>query len=127
MSIHKALSELAPNANWCMDGAQTYGNLQWNSNDITKPTELEVNNKIAEIEAAFPLKYLREERNAMLAESDWTQTPDVPEAIKTSWQTYRQELRDLPSKYPNPTFDGNANVASKHLRLTDVIWPTKPS
>ena len=50
MSIHRALSELAPNANWCMDGAQTYGNLQWNSNDITKPTELEVNNKIAEIE-----------------------------------------------------------------------------
>ena len=127
MSIHKALSELAPNANWCMDGAQTYGNLQWNSNDITKPTELEVNNKIAEIEAAFPLKYLREERNAMLTESDWTQTPDVPDAIKTAWKTYRQELRDLPSKYPNPTFDGNANVASKHLRLTDVVWPTKPS
>ena len=127
MSIHRALSELAPNANWCMDGAQTYGNLQWNSNDITKPTELEVNNKIAEIEAAFPLKYLREERNAMLAESDWTQTPDVPEAIKTAWQTYRQELRDLPSKYPNPTFNGDANVASKHLRLTDVVWPTKPS
>ena len=127
MSIHRALSELAPNANWCMDGAQTYGNLQWNSNDITKPTELEVNNKIAEIEAAFPLKYLREERNDMLAESDWTQTPDVPDAIKTAWKTYRQELRDLPSKYPNPTFDGNANVASKHLRLTDVIWPTKPS
>ena len=127
MSIHRALSELAPNANWCMDGAQTYGNLQWNSNDITKPTELEVNNKIAEIEAAFPLKYLREERNAMLAESDWTQTPDVPDAIKTAWKTYRQALRDLPSKYPTPTFDGNANVASKHLRLTDVIWPTKPS
>ena len=126
MSIHKALSELAPNANWCMDGAQTYDNLQWNSDDIEKPSEEDVNAKIAEIEAAFPLKYLREERNAMLAESDWTQTPDVPEAIKTAWQTYRQELRDLPSKYPNPTFDGNANVASKHLRLTDVVWPNKP-
>ena len=127
MSIHKALSELAPNANWCMDGAQTYGNLQWNSDDIEKPSKTEVNNKIAEIKAAYPLKYLREERNAMLAESDWTQTPDVPEAIKTSWQTYRQELRDLPSKYPNPTFNGDVNVASKHLRLTDVVWPTKPS
>ena len=127
MSIHKALSELAPNANWCMDGAQTYGNIQWNSNDITKPTETEVNNKIAAIEAAYPLKYLREERDAMLTESDWTQTPDVPEAIQTAWRTYRQELRDLPSKYPNPTFNGDVNVASKHLRLTDVVWPTKPS
>ena len=127
MSIHKALSELAPNACWCMDGAQTYDNLQWNSDDIEKPSETEVNNKIAEIKAAYPLKYLREERDAMLKESDWTQTPDVPEAIKTAWKTYRQELRDLPSKYPNPTFDGNANVASKHLRLIDVVWPTKPS
>ena len=127
MSIHKALSELAPNACWCMDGAQTYDNLQWNSDDIEKPSEADVNAKIAEIEAAYPLKYLREERDAMLKESDWTQTPDVPESIQTAWKTYRQELRDLPSKYPNPTFDGNANVASKHLRLTDVVWPTKPS
>ena len=127
MSIHRALSELAPNACWCMDGAQTYDNLQWNSEDIPKPTETEVNNKIAEIEAEFPLKFLRRERDAMLVESDWTQTPDVPESIQTAWKTYRQELRDLPSKYPNPTFDGDINVASKHLRLTNVVWPTKPS
>ena len=126
MSIHKALSELAPNANWCMDGEQTYSNLQWYSSDINKPTETEVNNKIAAIEAAYPLKYLREERDAMLAESDWTQGNDVPDSIKNAWTTYRQQLRDLPSKYPTPTFDGAAKVASKHLRLTDVVWPTKP-
>ena len=126
MSIHQALHELTPNACWCMDGAQTYDNLQWNSNDITKPSETEVNNKIAEIKAAYPLKYLREERDAMLAESDWTQGEDVPTTLKNKWKTYRQELRDLPSKYPNPTFDGNANFASKHLRLTDVVWPTIP-
>ena len=127
MSIHQALHELAPNANWIMNGAQTYDNLQWNSKDIKQPSETEVNNKIAEIKAAYPLKYLREERDAMLKESDWTQTPDVPESIKTAWKTYRQELRDLPSKYPNPTFDGNATVTSKHLKLIDVVWPTKPS
>ena len=127
MSIHQALHELTPNACWCMNGAQTYDNLQWNSDDIEKPSEAEVNAKIAEIEAAYPLKYLREERDDMLAKSDWTQGEDVPTTLKNKWKTYRQELRDLPSKYPNPTFDGNANVASKHLRLTDVVWPTKPS
>ena len=127
MSIHRALSELAPNACWCMDGAQTYDNLQWNSDDIEKPSEAQVNAKIAEIEAAFPLKFLREERDAMLVESDWTQGEDVPTTLKNKWKAYRQELRDLPSKYPNPTFDGEVNVASKHLRLTDVVWPTKPS
>jgi len=126
MSIHQALSELAPNANWCMDGEQTYDNLQWYSSDITKPTETEVNNKIAAIKAAYPLKYLREERDFMLLESDWTQGADVPESIQTAWKTYRQQLRDLPSKFPTPRFDGAAKVASKHLRLTDVVWPTKP-
>ena len=127
MSIHQALHELTPNACWCMNGAQTYDNLQWNSDDIEKPSEEVVNAKIAEIEAAYPLKYLREERDDMLAKSDWTQGEDVPTTLKNKWKAYRQELRDLPSKYPNPTFDGKANVASKHLRLTDVVWPTKPS
>jgi len=127
MSIHQALQELAPNACWIMDGPQTYDNLQWNSDDIKQPSEAEVNAKIAEIEAAYPLKYLREERDDMLAKSDWTQGEDVPTTLKNKWKAYRQELRDLPSKYPNPTFDGTINVASKHLRLTDVVWPTKPS
>ena len=127
MSIHQALHELTPNACWCMNGAQTYDNLQWNSDDIKQPSEAEVNAKIAEIEAAYPLKYLREERDDMLAKSDWTQGEDVPTTLKNKWKAYRQELRDLPSKYPNPTFDGTINVASKHLRLTDVVWPSKPS
>ena len=127
MSIHRALHELTPNACWCMNGAQTYDNLQWNSDDIEKPSEADVNAKIAEIEAAYPLEYLREERDDMLAKSDWTQGEDVPTTLKNKWKAYRQELRDLPSKYPNPTFDGTITVASKHLRLTDVVWPTKPS
>ena len=112
MSIHKALSELAPNACWCMDGAQTYDNLQWNSDDIEKPSEAQVNAKIAEIEAAFPLKFLRRERDAMLKESDWTQTPDVPESIQTAWKTYRQALRDVPANTSDPA---------------NPTWPTKPS
>ena len=43
MSIHQALHELTPNACWCMNGAQTYDNLQWNSDDIEKPSEEDVN------------------------------------------------------------------------------------
>ena len=53
----------------------------------------------------------REDRNNLLAETDWTQMPDVPEATKTKWAAYRQELRDLPSKSEFP----------------DVDFPTKPS
>ena len=57
------------------------------------------------------LQNLRNERNRLLVESDWTQLPDVPEATKNAWQTYRQELRDITKTYQS---------------LDTVVWPTKP-
>ena len=55
---------------------------------------------------------LRYERDRRIAETDWTQLPDVPETTRTMWQTYRQTLRDVPQNYTN---------------MIDVVWPTKPS
>lgn len=37
----------------------------------------------------------KRERSRLLAESDWTQLPDVPLATKAAWATYRQALRDI--------------------------------
>ena len=58
----------------------------------------------------------RENRNALLAASDWTQANDSPltDEAKASWVTYRTALRNLPnhSNWPN---------------LEDNDWPTKPS
>ena len=53
----------------------------------------------------------RSERNEKLAESDWTQLADSS-ANTTSWATYRQALRDL------PTTDGWPH---------NITWPTEPS
>jgi len=58
------------------------------------------------------MNWLRSERDRRISETDWTQLPDVPEATKIAWQTYRQELRDVPQNYTN---------------MLDVVWPTKPS
>lgn len=57
---------------------------------------------------------LRKVRNAFLLETDWTQQPDVPEATRTKWQSYRQALRDIPTheNFPN---------------ITEEDFPTKPS
>ena len=57
-------------------------------------------------EAARParaLAELREQRNALLAASDWTQLPDAPTANAAAWRLYRQALRDLPEQtvYPD--------------------------
>jgi len=61
-------------------------------------TEEEINDKIT-------LKWLqiREHRNELLKETDWTQFQDSPitGSKLTEWQTYRQELRDL-TTYENP-------------------------
>ena len=57
-------------------------------------------------------RQFRNERNALLAASDWTQTPDAPVDAK-AWAKYRQELRDLPATIEDPT--------------TTIVWPTPPT
>ena len=55
---------------------------------------------------------IRAERDRRIAETDWTQLPDVSDAIKSKWQGYRQALRDVPQNNTDPA---------------SVVWPTKPS
>lgn len=53
---------------------------------------------------------VREQRNQLLQETDWTQLMDIPENIKDSWKTYRQQLRDV-TLQSNPYY---------------ITWPVKP-
>ena len=50
---------------------------------------------------------LRNHRNILLMESDWTQNRDVVLSNDEEWKTYRQALRDLPANttnWRNPTY-----------------------
>lgn len=68
-----------------------------------------VETKLNELNAAEPLKLLREERNRRIAETDWWASSDL---TMTAEQTaYRQALRDITEDYSS---------------LDDVVWPTKP-
>jgi len=62
------------------------------------------------------LVYLRFVRDEGLKESDWTQMPDspLPDSKKTEWAIYRQELRDLPTKY------------SDEDDIDSIVFPSKP-
>lgn len=55
---------------------------------------------------------LRIERNQKLADCDWRACSDV--SLSDNWKTYRQELRDLPSKYDDTSVQGT------------ITWPTEP-
>ena len=115
-----AILILKPGASYIVRG-EVYSDLEWLDSGQTKPTETEINNKISELDAAEPMRLLREERFRLLSECDWTQGADVPNSIKTAWQTYRQALRDLPAS-ASPKLDSNYD-----LDLTSVTWPTEPS
>ena len=54
---------------------------------------------------------VREQRNAKLAATDWSQGVDVPQAIKDKYAAYRQALRDISTQAGFPD---------------SVQWPTQP-
>jgi hypothetical protein len=89
-------------------------------NDINKsPTEEEFKTKHDEIKTHFGLYKLREQRNRLLAESDWIMLRDVKLENIGEWETYRQALRDLPKTQTNLETDEIGN-------LLNVEYPTKP-
>lgn len=52
---------------------------------------------------------LRNERNRLIAETDWWASSDL--TMTSAQTTYRQALRDITDTYSS---------------LDDVVWPTKP-
>ena len=116
--IPKALQSLKPGAEWTLVG-RDYSGLGWLDSKQTKPTETEVNSKIAELDNAEAMKLLREERDKRIAKTDWRAGSDL--TLASAWSTYRQALRDLPAS-ATPKLNSNYE-----LDLTSVTWPTEPS
>lgn len=57
------------------------------------------------------LNLLRQQRDMLLQQSDWTQVPDAP-VDQAAWATYRQALRDLPANTTDPR---------------NPVWPSQPT
>ncbi len=117
-NIASALQVLKPGAEWTLRG-EDYSGLEWLDSSQTKPTETEVNSKIAELDNAEPMRLLRVERDRRIALTDWRAGSDL--TLASAWSTYRQALRDLPAS-ASPKLD-----SSYELDLTSVTWPTEPS
>ena len=116
--IPSALQSLKPEAEWVLRG-ENYSGLEWLDSSQTKPTETEINSKIATLDSAEAMKLLREERDKRIARTDWRASSDV--TLADTWKTYRQALRDLPAS-ATPKLNSNYE-----LDLTSVTWPTEPS
>ena len=69
------------------------------------------------LEGAFDraMADLRSKRDSLLSSCDWVMMSDSPIADKTSWETYRQSLRDI------------TNGLTTVDEVNAVQFPTKPS
>lgn len=71
----------------------------------------DVENKEWNIDSDKKASSIRLERDRLLTETDWTQLPDIPDNIKSTYATYRQSLRDITNQIGFPL---------------DVTFPDKP-
>ena len=122
ITLMDAIQALRPGAE-CNIRGDVYSGIEWLDKAQTIPTEEEVNQKVYELEQEEPMRLLREVRNKLISETDWTQLKDVDLDIirERNWKNYRQALRDLPSK-SRPQLDIYGN-----LDMSSISWPTKPS
>jgi len=72
---------------------------------------LNMSTKQWEVDSVLSARHIRLERDRLLQETDWTQNSDVPEATKSLYTTYRQQLRDITDQESFPE---------------SVIWPVAP-
>ena len=112
IQIIDAIRALVPNAECTFSDTKI---VRW-LDSRPQPSKEAIDAKIAELEAAEPMRLLRQERTRLLQQTDWMALNDV--VVSEECKAYRQALRDLPAN-SEPQLDENGN-------LTNVTWPTKP-
>ena len=104
-NISDALLALTPTAEYTVRGTE----IDWHSKDISQPSDDAIATKIDELKAAEPMRLLREERNRLIAATDWWASSDL--TMTDAQKKYRQDLRD---------------ITKTATSLDDVAWPEKP-
>lgn len=105
IEISDALVSLRPGVQFVTRGDV----IEFYQHDDPQPTETEIQAEITRLEGEQPWKELRQERNRLLAETDYLALSDL--TLSAEMTTYRQALRDLPSNTSDPA---------------NPTWPTKP-
>ena len=83
----------------------------WDSDNAKdQPTDEAIAAEKARLLALEPMRMLRRNRDALLAETDWMANSDL--TMSDEWKAYRQALRDMPATESDPL---------------NPTWPTKPS
>jgi hypothetical protein len=121
--LSDAIASLAPGQEWaCRD--QDYDQIIWftEKNSLPLPSKAALEAEVTRLNAAEPMRLLREERDKRLSACDWvvTKSLETDTPIPTAWSTYRQALRDL-TETATPELNN-----SDWLDMSSVSWPVAP-
>jgi len=100
LAIFYCLKALRPNDEWALNG-DDYEDILWLS-DGSAPSLEEIKTTWTKIRRDIELVPIRDTRDRLLKDCDWTQVNDAPVDQK-AWAAYRQALRDLPATITDPT------------------------
>lgn len=90
-----------------LDGSQDHY-IKEDMQEISRHEALEITKSLT---PTIEWDQIKEIRNKLLSESDWTDLPNSPVNNKPAWLGYRQRLRDVTKDFPSPS---------------EVVWPIKP-
>ena len=76
ITLMDAIQALRPGAE-CNIRGNKYSGIEWLDKAQTIPSEEDVTAKYNQLQGEEPLRLLREERNKLIAETDWTQLKDI--------------------------------------------------
>ena len=117
MDINACIDHLGLNANRynLTQAPPPHEIIEWHAdNPDPQPSAAELETAWAAIEGAVLWSATRRERDELLRACDWCVGGDSPlsEAKQLDWETYRQELRNIPQDYATPDV---------------VVWPDLPA
>ena len=100
IDIPLALQSLRPNAQWHMIGTE-YSNIHWDDKTQTKPTEQEVEEKIAELKYQEEVNEYQEKRKSEYP--DWGDQLD--QIYHKGIDAWKADIKKIKDKYPKQTMD----------------------
>ena len=96
--FHNALNTLKPNALWVITGDDTYANIDWRDEEQTKPTESEVNAKVAELQAEYDAQAYARNRKAEYDQLN--QFEMMFDDDRDGTTTWVDKINEIKEKYP---------------------------
>jgi hypothetical protein len=112
---------ILPGVPYTSDGT-TWESVVFEDKKFVKPDDATYEYALYKLTNVEAIKKMREERNALLAQSDKYVTRDYPHRLELdiqNWVDYRRALRNLPVT-ARPTLDEDG-------KIKDVVWPTVPT